>query len=73
MDTRLRGYDTKAACNFMATAVLRCKKQHFPIMTARLVYLSLSANPSELKPACQDFRIAELEQGNDIEPPECRA
>jgi hypothetical protein len=37
MDTRIRGYDKKAGYNVMATAVPGCKKQHFPIMTARVV------------------------------------
>ena len=56
MDTRFRGYDKKAACNFIATAVLPCKKQHFSNISTRLVGSSLRANPLELKPAYSDSR-----------------
>ncbi len=45
MNTRLRGYDKKAGCNLIATAVPDCKKQHFPNMTARLVSVKFTGKP----------------------------
>ena len=46
MDTRLRGYDKKAACNFIATAVLRSKKQHFPNMSTLLDWIKFTGKPA---------------------------
>jgi hypothetical protein len=43
--TRLSGYDEKAGCNLIATAVPRCKKQHFPNMTSRLVSIKFTGKP----------------------------
>jgi hypothetical protein len=55
MDTRLRGYDKKAACNLIATAVSGCKKQHFPNMTARLVSISYKGKP--VRPQARLLRL----------------
>ena len=60
MDTRFRGYDKKAACNFIATAVLRCKKQHFPNINTRLVWFKFTG-----KPARAQARLLRLPDGGD--------
>ena len=46
MDTRLRGYDKKAACNLIATAAPRCKKQHSSNMTTSLVLTKIAGKPA---------------------------
>ena len=58
--TRLRGHDKKAACNFIATAVLRCKKQHFPNISTRLVWIKFTG-----KPARAQARLLRLPDGGD--------